>query len=497
MRALLLAIALLSLAAPAQAAFPGQNGRIAFSSAVDGDSEIYSINPDGSGVLKLTNNTVNDSFPGWSPDGKKITFTRGGGIYTMNADGGGQTPIFQYTGYFLSTPSWSPDAQKIVFSLGDEHCTAPPAPPTDGGGLFTGNADGSSAENIECVTEPSSECCASWSPDGKSIAFTAGIEQSDIWVRTQHSQFFTTRTNVTASSATNESGPDWSPNAQKIIFNTATDLLTMNPDGSAQAPLRAGTAGVFSPDGAKIAFLFAGPPSGVWTANADGTGAIFLTQGTNPDWQPIPINSYPRPKGATPLRASLTTGYEPCTSPDRTHGPPLAYPSCSTLQMTSDYLTVGTGDSNQRPARNEGSLLLRVLPGTPGGINDADIGIEVFMDDVFTKTLADYTGELRVRVIRQITDKDNTPSPGGPGAATTVPIPLEVTARCTATADTQEGSVCTANTSVNVLSPDSAIEGRRVIWGLGRVEVYDGGADGDAQTPAGDTLFATQGLFVP
>ena len=40
-------------------------------------------------------------------------------------------------------------------------------------------------------------------------------------------------------------------------------------------------------------------------------------------------------------------------------------------------------------------------------------------------------------------------------------------------------------------------EGRRAIWQLGRVEVYDGGPDGDANTPAGDTLFATQGVFIP
>ena len=45
--------------------------------------------------------------------------------------------------------------------------------------------------------------------------------------------------------------------------------------------------------------------------------------------------------------------------------------------------------------------------------------------------------------------------------------------------------------------PGAAPEGRRAIWQLGRVAVYDGGSDGDADTPAGDTLFATQGVFIP
>jgi hypothetical protein len=43
--------------------------------------------------------------------------------------------------------------------------------------------------------------------------------------------------------------------------------------------------------------------------NADGTGLTPMTSGSppdfEPDWQPIPINSYPRPRGATPLRLSL------------------------------------------------------------------------------------------------------------------------------------------------------------------------------------------------
>ena len=55
---------------------------------------------------------------------------------------------------------------------------------------------------------------------------------------------------------------------------------------------------------------------------------------------------HPRPTGATPVRVSLVPAYEPCTSPNRTHGPPLAFPSCSPPVQTSDFLTVGTPDAN-------------------------------------------------------------------------------------------------------------------------------------------------------
>jgi hypothetical protein len=121
----------------------------------------------------------------------------------------------------------------------------------------------------------------------------------------------------------------------------------------------------------------------------------------------------------------------------------------------------------------------------------------VFMDDVFTNALADYAGELRAHLSLRITDKDNTPNPGGPGAATTTEIPLDVIAACVPVADPQEGSACTATTAADAIAPGTVKESRRTIWALGRVELYDGGADGDANTPAGDTLFATQGIFIP
>jgi hypothetical protein len=47
------------------------------------------------------------------------------------------------------------------------------------------------------------------------------------------------------------------------------------------------------------------------------------------------------------------------------------------------------------------------------------------------------------------------------------------------------------------VSAGSALENRRSIWALGRLDVYDGGADGVGSTTGDNTLFATQGLFAP
>ena len=82
-----------------------------FESARDGNPEIYVMNTDGPNQTRLTNNTVLEELPAWSPDGTKIAFSssRDGNeeIYVMNADGSDQTRLTNNaaTDYI---PTWSP-----------------------------------------------------------------------------------------------------------------------------------------------------------------------------------------------------------------------------------------------------------------------------------------------------------------------------------------------------------------------------------------------------
>src|SRR6266511_1713803 len=98
-RVLLLATTLLSLVfvASAPAAFPGQNGRIAFTSRADGNTAIYSVNPDGTDRLNLTNRPAADGNPSWSPDGHKMAFVPHhevpAVIFVRNTHGSDNTPL--------------------------------------------------------------------------------------------------------------------------------------------------------------------------------------------------------------------------------------------------------------------------------------------------------------------------------------------------------------------------------------------------------------------
>nr|MBA2735375.1 PD40 domain-containing protein [Pyrinomonadaceae bacterium] len=63
-----------------QPVFSPDGKHIAFISETDGNAEIYLMNRDGAGLLRVTRNAAEDVSPHFSPDGKKI-------IFSSNRDG--------------------------------------------------------------------------------------------------------------------------------------------------------------------------------------------------------------------------------------------------------------------------------------------------------------------------------------------------------------------------------------------------------------------------
>jgi predicted acyl esterase len=210
-----------------------------------------------------------------------------------------------------------------------------------------------------------------------------------------------------------------------------------------------------------------------------------------------PGHPYVRPKAAGPLRVSLVPAFAACLSADETHGPPLAFGSCSSPDQTSTELTVGTPDvvGNGQPAKSVGLVKYSPIVGAPALPDDSDIGITVSITYVRKKSdLSDYTGQLQATSTVRLTDK--TSGATGDEPATVQDTPFPVTVPCAATGDTTVGSTCSVSTTFDAVMAGSVPEGKRSVWEFGDVLVNDGGPDGVVSTLP-NTLFARQGVFVP
>jgi hypothetical protein len=196
------------------------------------------------------------------------------------------------------------------------------------------------------------------------------------------------------------------------------------------------------------------------------------------------------------LSVPLVSAYQPCTSPNDLHGASLAVPSCNPPSPASQYLTIGSPDVNNHPARSMGRVRLTTVSGsssTPA--DEADLAIATSLTDVRRSSdLGDYEGELRTTLDIRLTERG---APPGDAAQTVEDFPLGVTVPCTATPDAAIGSTCSLVTTVDTLLPGAISENQGATWRVGPVRVYDGGADDDADTTEDNTLFMDQGIFVP
>jgi Tol biopolymer transport system component len=204
---------LVALASPASAAFPGLNGKIAFTSDPSGsDLEVYSMNFDGSGPSDLTNDPNSDASPSWSPDGTRIVFSTdrdvNDEIYVMAADGSGLTDLTNNAASD-TVPAWSGDSTKIAFTRDDGSFNLE---------IWTMNSDGTGQTKI--TNNPALDTAAAWSPDSQKIAFVS--------TRDGNSEIYTMNPNGSglanlSQNAATDSGPDWSPDGSKIAFSSRRD----------------------------------------------------------------------------------------------------------------------------------------------------------------------------------------------------------------------------------------------------------------------------------
>jgi Tol biopolymer transport system component len=285
------------------AAFPGQNGRIAFASSRDGNAEIYVSNPDGGGQTRLTTQQATDVDPAWSPDGNRIVFTsnRSGNddIFLMNGGGGGETRLTTDSASDVN-PTWSPGARNIVF-----------ASSRDGNAeIYVMNEDGSGQTRL--TNHPAPDAVPAWSPDGSRIAFTSARDGNyEIYVMNVDGANPTRLTSTPGA----DTSPAWSPDGRSIAFASDRDgnyeIYVMTAAGESETRLTRNLEidldPTWSPDGERIAFTSNRDGNyEIYVMGADGSGVGRLTahvaEDTTPDWQAVET-ALPAPKPVT--RASI------------------------------------------------------------------------------------------------------------------------------------------------------------------------------------------------
>jgi len=261
--------------------------KLVFNSDRDGNVEIYSMNPDGSEITRLTNSPFFDGAPDWSPDSRYIVFLtdRDGNaeIYRMDADGSNLVNLSNNP-YDDAYPDWSPDMEKIVFeSVRDGNLE-----------IYVMNADGSGQTRL--TNNPGDDYGARWSPDGSQIAFSSVRSGNlDVYLMNPDGS---EQVNITNHIA-NDCNPTWSWEGSKLAFDTDRDgnyeIYSMNRDGSGATRLTfsAGNYGYsdWSPDGRRIVFsVDNGGNWDIYAMDYDGGNITEILTGQtgdfNPRWSP-------------------------------------------------------------------------------------------------------------------------------------------------------------------------------------------------------------------
>lgn len=248
--------------------------------------EIYAMDVDGTGPIRLTNNNSNDKAPVWSHGTATIAFhtNRRIGrpeIFLMDADGSNQRLLASRGTDGASFASFNHDGSRVCFMSQ----TAPQE-------IWIVNIDGSGMTNVTNNSAGDIRC--DWSPKYDLIAFVSNRDGNQEIYSMQSDGSNVVRL---TSDPGIDSAPDWSPDGDRIVFESDRDgnseIYVMNADGSNLVRLtfsaEADNKPSWSPKGDKIAFHRRIAEHGqIITMNADGTDQTQITFTPDPGFSGFP-----------------------------------------------------------------------------------------------------------------------------------------------------------------------------------------------------------------
>ena len=264
-------------------------GKILFVAAVlNGQADIYAINPDGTGLTNLTKHPGFYGRPAASPDGTRLAFYRSstspsdsGDIYTLAANGTNLEQV-TFTDGYESSLSWRHDGGRLMFVKNSDIYTMAP----DGSDTTRLTADG-----MEVKTDPA------WSPTGNFIVYSRYIDASlnyDLHRMTASGQNDTSL----ASLAGDDLSPAWSADGQSLVFvhqDAFSHLLTLDLATGDTATVTSGPVidqtPAWSPGGDSLAFVR--NPNALSASQPQEVYLLVPGSGT-----PVPVTSFARLKFA-------------------------------------------------------------------------------------------------------------------------------------------------------------------------------------------------------
>jgi TolB protein len=224
---------------------------------------IFSVNADGTDVQQVTTGDGFEDFPSVSPDGQTVAFDHAGpgpgsdsivnlGIDLMDIDGSNVRDLVAppEDPAFDTFPAFSPDGKRIAFVRRLVH-----TPGRAESAIFVVNADGSDLLQLTPDTSMSPGP-PRWSPNGEQIAFSDNAESGDastavnVWLVDPDGSNLRQVTNNGPGAF--DADPEFSPDGDRLVVfryrasaGTRNTLWTMNLDGTDAVQIYGGREGYY------------------------------------------------------------------------------------------------------------------------------------------------------------------------------------------------------------------------------------------------------------